>query len=169
MLEALVLGDVPSAGLSAEAAAEVKEFKENLELINKIMKAATTGDPLEAFKPTEIKQLETAIEGIKQFIETFHLLEQGTAESFLEKLDECNAPISHELVSSAQQYILEMQRGFEDLEEYHQIENNLRSKENECLKKQWDAYQACLDDAECRGLPPTKCDALKPPGNWPGV
>jgi hypothetical protein len=161
-IEALLITEAPSIGLSEEAAAEVKEFKESLELVNQLMSAAMNGNALEAFKPGNVDELMTALEAVKNFFETFPVLDHGEPEKFLEHLDECNAPLSPELKSSAQSFLFDMQHSFEELNDYRKLSNDLRSKENECLNQQQKLYDACLQDAECKGTPASACDAMKP-------
>ena len=72
------------------------------------------------------------------------------------------------LYESARAYLTHLQASLEAMQNVTKLVNDLRSRENECLERQRDAYRACLDDAECRGLPPTACDGLKLPGNWAG-
>jgi hypothetical protein len=168
-LEALVLGDVPSIGATGHIAEEAKEAKEALELINALMKASTTGDPLDALKQGDVAKLITAAESIKQFLELYNLLDKGNAEAFVEKLDECNAPLSDSTLKNAKGYVLDMERSFEELEEYHKIANDLRSKDDECLQKQWDAYAACVQNARCNHTAESACAGKKPPGNWPEI
>ena len=168
-LEVIMAADIPLIGAEGEVAAEAKEVKEQLELINKFMKALYNGDPLAlAKKPAELKNLQMLAEAVKQFVELYHL-DQGNAEAFLEKLDQCNAPLSQETISSAQSYILTMARAFEQFDEYSKIVNDLRSKNDECLKKQWDAYVACVQTARCQKTPESACDSRRPPGDWPDV
>lgn len=168
-IEALLIGEVPSIGLSGEVAEELKEFKESLELITQLMKAATTGDPLQAFQTGDVKQLLTAVEAIKKFFETVPVLNSGEPEKFLEHLDECNAPLSSDLTKSAQTFLIEMQNALEELHDYNKLANDLRSKQDDCLNKQFDAYRACVENARCKGTPESACDSKKPPGNWPEI
>ena len=66
-------------------------------------------------------------------------------------------------------YTFDMQRSFETLEEINKIANDLRSKDLECLQKQWDAYVACVRNARCNNTPESACASKRPPGSWPHV
>ena len=170
LLEAMLIAEVPSIGLDEEAAAELREFKEQLEFINRLLTAARTGDPLATLSKGEtIKSLRTSAEAIEQFVETYHLMEHGEAEQFLEHLDECKAPISKATRDSAETYLLDMQRAMEDLDEYSKLANDFRAQNDQCLQAQWNDYVACVQNARCLEGPESGCAPLKPEGSWPDV
>jgi hypothetical protein len=164
-LEVVLGADIPSVGLSGEALEEVTALKESLEAVNKMMQGIQ-GNPMALANNGDLGKLLTALEGVKQGIEYFLLANHGTPERFLEQLDKCNAPISDEMRSSAEDYVLDMERAFEEFGDYNKAVNNMRDMDNECLQRQWDAYQACIDNARCNHTPESDCDSLKPPGNW---
>jgi hypothetical protein len=164
-LEGLLSADVASIGLEGEALEELNEFKDSLEAINTMMKAVQ-GDPMALANEGKLGEFLTATERLKKAIEYFQLANKATPEEFLKHLDDCNAPISDATRQSAQDYLLDMERGFEELEDYNKTVNNMRDKENECLDLQRKAYEACLEYARCQNRPESDCDNLKPPGNW---
>ncbi len=168
-LEVVMATDLPSAGAPEEIVHEAEEVKEALETINGLVKTVTTGDSSDLWTPDEIDHLQTATETIQQFIDAYQLRNSGNADAFLQKLDDCDAPLSHDMRVRAQQYLLTMQRAFDELHEFHKLANDVRSKENECLQKQWDAYAACVQNARCNHAEEPACDMKRPPGNWPAV
>jgi hypothetical protein len=165
----LLAVDAPGIGLTAAEAAELKEFVSTLKTINRLLAAITSDSATKALDLGKVDSLLKAVDTIKTFFETFAVLDKGEPEKFLEHLDECNAPLSPDMRKSAQDYLFEMQRALEEVNGFKEIGNDLRTKQNECLNKQFEAYRACVENARCKGTPESACDSKKPPGNWPGI
>jgi hypothetical protein len=172
LLEAIIGGPDFLAGLSPADAAEFKEFQETIKLLTEMAdKAADGKNPMEAMEPEQIKDWVDKGEKLNKLIEQLDILLAGyTPESGAKVLEDCSAPISDDLQRSAEQYVKHLKASLDQLHEINRRLNNLRSKDvNECLKRQWDAYSACVQHARCAGTPESACANKKPPGNWPDV
>jgi hypothetical protein len=160
LLEAIVGGPDFLKGLSPADAEEFKEFQETIKLLTEMAdKAADGKNPIEAMEPEQIKDWVEKGEKLNKLIEQIDIMLAGyTPESGAKVLEDCSAPISDDIRRSAEQYL-----------EHLKASLDLRSKNNECLKKQWDTYSACVLHARCAGTPESACANKKPPGNWPDV
>jgi hypothetical protein len=170
-LELLIGGEAFSADLAPEALAEFKEFQETITLLTEMAgKAADGENPWTAMAPEEAKKVIEDGEKLNQFITKLDILLAGyTPESGGKLLEECSAPIPEDLFKSAEQYLGHLKASLEPLKEISSRLNDLRSKGQECLKKQWDAYKACVEHARCEKTPESACADKKPPGNWADV
>jgi hypothetical protein len=90
----------------------------------------------------------------------------GSPEGMEEHPKKCTAPVPDATFQSAEEYVRDLGAAMEQLPDVQKLFNGMTSKDEECLKKQFDAYTACIQDAECHGVNPSKCDSLKPPGDW---
>jgi hypothetical protein len=87
-------------------------------------------------------------------------------EAMEERLKECGAPVPDAMSRGAEEYVKNLAAAKEQLPEVQKLINDIRSKDDECLQKQVDAYTACVQDAECHSVSASKCDSLTPPGDW---
>ena len=172
LLEAIIGGPEFLAGLNPEQAAEFKEFQETVKLLTEMAEKAADGkNPVEAMRPEEVKDLAEKGEKLNKLIANINNFLGGyTPESGAKILEDCGAPIPPDLARSAEQYLEHLKASIEKLRELNHRLNDLRSKDlNDCQKKQWDAYKACIEYARCKGTPESACDDKKPSGNWPNV
>ncbi|MFI5166725.1 MAG: hypothetical protein ACHQQS_08910, partial [Thermoanaerobaculales bacterium] len=170
ILDKLLESEMFLEGLPAADAEEVKEFKEALGQLKGVIDNLYEGkSAVVPFEPDQIQKIGEYTEKINKLLETLHLFLNGSPEQLAEKLRDCGAPLPDDLYESAQQYLLHLQASLEALREVDKLVNDLRSKENDCLTLQFDAYKACIENARCKGTDESACDSLKPPGNWPGV
>ena len=170
ILDKLLESEKLMEGLPPDEADEVKEFKEALGQLKGLIDNLYEGkSPVEPFEAEQLQKIGEYTEKVNNLLETLHLFLNGTPEELAEKLQDCGAPLPDDLYESARQYLLHLQASLEALREVDKSLNDLRSKEDECLNHQFDAYRACVDNARCNGTDPSACDSLKPPGNWPDV
>ena len=150
---------------------ESSEFQETVKLLTEMAdKAADGKNPIEAMEPEQIKDWVEKGEKLNKLIEQIDVILAGyTPESGAKVLEDCSAPISDDLQRSAEQYLEHLKASLDQLHEINRRLNDLRSKDNECLNRQWEAYKACVERARCKGTPESACDDKKPPGNWPDV
>lgn len=163
------VGEGAITGLSPAAAAEIKEFRESMKFVAEILEKASKGEnplivPGAKDKTVErMLQFKKAVEIIENVMSA---AKSASPEGMKEHLKKCSAPIPEATFRSAEKYVMHLGAAMEQLPKVQKLFNDMASKDDECLQRQVEAYTACVKDAECRGVSASKCDSLKPPGDW---